>query len=112
MGKEKQRQRLGPPQCFVVMTGTVIRLVRGLAGINPTEGLQPARKGLEYIWRLQTMRTARVLKSRGTNNLSVVTLIIEGAIRDHEWTEASLLRFAQRTSFARINFLMTKKTPG
>ncbi|GES63823.1 hypothetical protein ATEIFO6365_0007051000 [Aspergillus terreus] len=79
--------------CLVVLTTAIIRLVRGLSGIIATEGLCPSRKGLEYIYRLQQMRVSRVLG--GSGGPSIVDAIIEYAISDLQWTEASQLRFAE-----------------
>jgi hypothetical protein len=79
--------------CLVALTITIIRLVRGLSGIIPTEGLCPSRKGLEYIYRLQQMRVSRVIGRAG--GTSIVNAIIEYSISDLQWTEASHLRFAE-----------------
>jgi hypothetical protein len=80
---------------LVSLTVTIIRLVRGLSGINPTEGLCPTRKGLEYIDRLQQIRVARVAGSLGAQDASLANIIVEHGIRDLIWTEATPLRFAE-----------------
>ncbi|KAJ0421239.1 hypothetical protein BJY00DRAFT_300915 [Aspergillus carlsbadensis] len=82
-------------RCLVSLTVTIIRLVRGLSGINPTDGLCPTRKGLEYIDRLQQIRVARVAGSLDAKDASLVNIIVEHGIRDLLWTEASPLRFAE-----------------
>jgi hypothetical protein len=83
---------------MIVMTTAIIRLVRGLSGIDYTEGLHPSRKGLEYIHRLQTRRVLQcklVRKTRTGLSVSWVNSIIEYAIPDLKNAECSLLRFAQ-----------------
>ena len=82
-------------RCLVVLTVTVIRLIRGLSGINSVECLCPSRKGLEYIDRLQQIRVARVAGSLGAPDISLVNIIVEHGIRDLIWTEASHFRFAE-----------------
>ncbi|KAL3485655.1 hypothetical protein BJX62DRAFT_247354 [Aspergillus germanicus] len=93
-GRESQERPVSQ-RCLVSLTVTVIRLVRGLSGINPTEGLCPTRKGLEYIDRLQQIRVARVAGSLDAQDVSLVNIIVEHGIRDLVWTEASPLRFAE-----------------
>ncbi|KAL4879015.1 hypothetical protein BJY04DRAFT_220609 [Aspergillus karnatakaensis] len=84
-----------PRRCLVALTVAIISLVRGLSGINPMEGLNPRRKGLEYIYRLQQMRVVRVRGSQKSQKSSVVEVIVEHGIRDLVWTDASPLRFAE-----------------
>ncbi|KAL3461199.1 hypothetical protein BJX64DRAFT_300218 [Aspergillus heterothallicus] len=38
--------------CLVGLTVTIVKLVQGLSGINPVDGLYPSRKGLEYVYFL------------------------------------------------------------
>ncbi|KAL2815412.1 hypothetical protein BDW59DRAFT_166818 [Aspergillus cavernicola] len=38
-----------PWRCLVALTVAVIRLIRGLSGINPIDGLYPSRKGMECL---------------------------------------------------------------
>ncbi|KAL2818017.1 hypothetical protein BJX63DRAFT_440312 [Aspergillus granulosus] len=84
-----------PRSCLVALTVTIIRLIRGLSGINSTEGLYPSRKGLEYIGKLQQIRVARVAGSLGATDVSLVNIIVDHGIQDLIWTEASPLRFAE-----------------
>ncbi|KAL3441321.1 hypothetical protein BJX65DRAFT_255508 [Aspergillus insuetus] len=93
-GRESQ-ERAVSQRCLVSLTVTIIRLIRGLSGINPTESLYPTRKGLEYIDRLQQIRVARVAGSLDAQDVSLVNIIVEHGIRDLIWTEASPLRFAE-----------------
>ncbi|KAL4981342.1 hypothetical protein BDW68DRAFT_91512 [Aspergillus falconensis] len=91
MSREKERSQ---PHCLVAITVAVIRLIRGLSGILVTDRLYPCRKGLEYVYRLQQMRVARVMGSMG-QGASAVDIIVEHGIRDLIHTEPSPLRFAE-----------------
>jgi hypothetical protein len=94
-GPDDERKRPPSQRCFVSLTVTVIRLIRGLSNINAIEGLCPARKGLEYIERLQQIRVARVAGSLGAQGASLVNIIVEHGIRDLIIIEPSTLRFAE-----------------
>ncbi|KAL3432919.1 hypothetical protein BDV09DRAFT_187144 [Aspergillus tetrazonus] len=96
--------------CFVATTVTVIRIIRGLSGILVTDNLYPCRKGLEYIYRLQQMRVARVMGSMGQGG-SAVDIIVEHGTRDLIHTEPSPLRFAEYL-FRKSTFPDEPEEPG
>ncbi|BCS28025.1 uncharacterized protein APUU_61073S [Aspergillus puulaauensis] len=84
-----------PQRCLVALTAAIIRLIRGLSGINLVDGLHPSRKGLEYIYRLQQIRVERARGSPKSKGSALVDVIVEHGIRDLIWTDASPLRFAE-----------------
>ncbi|KAL4949859.1 hypothetical protein BDW69DRAFT_202532 [Aspergillus filifer] len=89
------QERRHSQRCLFSLTVTVIRLIRGLSGVNVIEGLCPTRKGLEYVNRLQQICVAQVAGSLNGRDISLVKIIVEHSIRDLIWTEATPLRFAE-----------------
>jgi hypothetical protein len=53
-------RRPRPQYCMVVITATVIRLIRTLSGINSIDGLHPMRAGIEYIYEITQTRIWRL----------------------------------------------------
>ncbi|KAJ5669772.1 hypothetical protein N7462_010842 [Penicillium macrosclerotiorum] len=112
--REEQRlNRDSSTRCLVVLMTTIIRLARGLYGILSIEGLGPRRKGLEYVYRVQTQRILQVntRSSKKGRFVTFVDSLIEYAIPSTIQTECSLLRFAQWI-FRSEEFLEEQEDPG
>ncbi|KAJ6157365.1 hypothetical protein N7470_004957 [Penicillium chermesinum] len=78
------------PYCLAVLTLTVLRFGRPLAGINPIAALYPQRGGLEYLYGIQRQRFCQIV--RGNKPMPFFMSVIE---TEYRFLELSVMQVAR-----------------
>jgi len=76
-----------PRYCLVVLTVTIVRLIRGLSRIDPISELHPTGAGIEYMNRTTQTRIWRLTRRNKKSALPTICAAIEGAAPGLKWSE-------------------------